>query len=307
METPGVPASTLDRARAAAARRSAPVMFIENVGQFDERARFQVRGGDSTLWLSEDAIWITLVERSHAETLERLDVERASVQPADEPRHGANLRLSFPGANPHPRLEPFDRLDTVVSYFIGNGPAKWHPDVPVWGSVRYADLYPGMGLVVGAGLAPARLAPDPGRPQGSPLPWRLEMRHGADVSAVCLRVQGAEAVTLDGDQLRLTTAMAEFSLPLVAADWSGPPAAIAGQHILHPFASPAEGPAIRRSDHQTTRLQDDPSDLLYATFLGGNDIDDGYGIAVDGSGSAYVTGWTWSSDFPTTPGAFDTI
>jgi hypothetical protein len=48
------------------------------------------------------------------------------------------------------------------------------------------------------------------------------------------------------------------------------------------------------------------SDLLYATFLGGNSTDWGSAIAVDGSGSAYVTGWTKSPDFPTTPGAFDT-
>lgn len=37
---------------------SSPVMFIENVGQFDEEARFKVQGGNRTIWLAEDAIWI---------------------------------------------------------------------------------------------------------------------------------------------------------------------------------------------------------------------------------------------------------
>ena len=48
------------------------------------------------------------------------------------------------------------------------------------------------------------------------------------------------------------------------------------------------------------------SDLNFSTFLGGNGEDWGYGIAVDNSARAYVTGWTGSSNFPTTPGAFDT-
>ena len=38
---------------------------------------------------------------------------------------------------------------------------------------------------------------------------------------------------------------------------------------------------------------------------GGSGMTMAYGIAVDGAGNAYVTGCTSSSDFPTTPGAFD--
>jgi hypothetical protein len=39
--------------------------------------------------------------------------------------------------------------------------------------------------------------------------------------------------------------------------------------------------------------------VIYSTYLGGNNDDRGYGIAVDSSGYAYVTGWTNSTDFPT--------
>ena len=52
----------------------------------------------------------------------------------------------------------------------------------------------------------------------------------------------------------------------------------------------------------------DPSggSLIYSTYLGGSDIDAGSGIALDAEGNAYLTGVTTSSDFPTTPEAFDT-
>ncbi len=46
--------------------------------------------------------------------------------------------------------------------------------------------------------------------------------------------------------------------------------------------------------------------LSYSTFLGGAQNESGDGIAVDGAGSAYVTGRTAASAFPTTAGAFDT-
>jgi hypothetical protein len=57
-------------------------------------------------------------------------------------------------------------------------------------------------------------------------------------------------------------------------------------------------------DAYVAKLNVDGSSLVYSTYLGGSGGDYGYGIAVDASGSAYVTGLTTSIDFPVTAGAF---
>ena len=57
-----------------------------------------------------------------------------------------------------------------------------------------------------------------------------------------------------------------------------------------------------------TKLNSTGSALVYSTYLGGtNGADIGQGIAVDTSGNAYVAGLAGSSDFPTTPGAFQEV
>ena len=53
------------------------------------------------------------------------------------------------------------------------------------------------------------------------------------------------------------------------------------------------------------RFSADASELLYSTFLGGLDSDWCEALTIDEAGAAYVVGRTRSSDFPTTPGAFD--
>jgi len=321
-EPPAPSAAWPAPARVEAALDSGPVMFIENVGQFDPCARFQVRGGERTIWLTEDGIWVTVLEQLHEEIRGQGNREMITLSPphlvSSSPQRGVNLKLSFPGANPRPRLEPLERLETSLNYFIGSDPAAWRTDVPVYAGVRYLDLYPGVDLVVGAGLAPA-----PGRPQGSPLPWRLEVRDGADLSAIRLRVEGAEAVELlpspdagEGQGVRVATALGDFSLPLLAVEGATPE----GQpvtfnlkpgtfEVSFPFSAAPHLPLSLSSPEAAgdpAISQDNPDDLLYATFLGGSDWDGGYDIAVDGSGAAYVTGWTYSTDFPATPGAFDT-
>src|SRR5207244_2467228 len=53
------------------------------------------------------------------------------------------------------------------------------------------------------------------------------------------------------------------------------------------------------ADVFVAKLNASGSALVYSTYLGGSGLDDGFGIAVDGAGSAYVTGHTASTNFPT--------
>ncbi len=263
-------------------------MFVENAGQFGEGARFQVRGAERPVWLAEDGIWMTLAGAGSG---------------------GVHLRLSFPGANPHPRLEPFDRLATRFSYFTGDDPAGWQRDVPVWGGVRYRELYPGLDLEItseitgGKGRLVQRLVCGAGcEPDG------LRSRLGS----VRMRVEGADTLAIVGDALEVRTTAGSASVPLIEVPGVAiaglSPARVVGDEVVAPFGLGAETTPLQAGG-ETQAAADRPGDLMYSTFLGGAGDDCPYknaAIAVDAAGNAYVTGMTESWEFPTTPGAFDT-
>jgi hypothetical protein len=60
-------------------------------------------------------------------------------------------------------------------------------------------------------------------------------------------------------------------------------------------------------DGFVAKLSFDGSELVYSSFLGGSASDTAAAIAVNTAGSAYVTGSTQSSDFPTTAGAVQPV
>ena len=64
--------------------------------------------------------------------------------------------------------------------------------------------------------------------------------------------------------------------------------------LQNPFQSTIGG----AFDAFVTKLSPTGSTLIYSTYLGGSDFEQGYSIAVNASGSAYVSGVTNSLDFP---------
>jgi hypothetical protein len=59
------------------------------------------------------------------------------------------------------------------------------------------------------------------------------------------------------------------------------------------------------TDIFVTKLNSNGTALLYSTFIGGSNSDMAYGMELDSNGSAYITGCTYSNDFPNTTGAYD--
>jgi hypothetical protein len=65
--------------------------------------------------------------------------------------------------------------------------------------------------------------------------------------------------------------------------------------------------AVEQSDAFVARLNPTATALEFATFLGGSGLDVAFALALDGDGGAVVGGSTYSTDFPATAGAPDTV
>jgi len=74
-----------------------------------------------------------------------------------------------------------------------------------------------------------------------------------------------------------------------------------------PTASALQKQRSKLIDAFVSTLNPTGSVLVYSTYLGGNSLDYGFGIAVDNARNAYVSGRTYSTDFRITPGAFETV
>ena len=268
------------------------IFFIENIGQFDSHARFLVRGSKGSLFLSDDSLWYTFSNQpTPTDKRKSAKQDLQSVQKTQN-LGSVHLRVSFVAANTQPTIEPINKLDTTFSYFLGNDTSSWHTDVPVWSGVRYKELYPGIDLELGS--------------VNGILRQRIVAHQGANLSAVRMRVEGASSLSLARNSVNVATPLGVIELPLFELDNQGAitPSANALQTHLEGFDISAP---FTKGDNQlvSQKVAQTPPTLLFSAFVGGNDGQNDEivrDIALDQSGDVYLTGYTYSSTFPTKSG-----
>ena len=274
-----------------------PMSFEANRGQTASDVKFLSRGSGYSLFLTSTEAVLSI-----------------GKQPPNQIRAGKSseiggevLRMKLVGANPDPEVTGQEELPGKSNYFIGNDPSRWQTNISTYAKVRYKNVYSGIDMiyygnrqqleydfVVAPGADPRniRLAfpsrDEPGSPAHSDaLGWRE--------GAVPIKIddQGDLVLTAIGSQLRLHR-------PVVYQEVDGSRQSVAGNFVIEDAGQ--VGFEVARYD-MTRPLIIDPT-LVYSTYLGGSSADEGIAIAVDSSGSAYVTGWTTSTNFPTTGSAF---
>jgi hypothetical protein len=185
-----------------------------------------------------------------------------------------------------------DQLPGTVNYFIGSDSSRWHSNIPTYSKVRYTDAYPGVDLVYYGNQ--------------QKLEYDFVVAPGADPRPVKLHFEGATRLTLDNDgDLNVAAKHGNlvFHKPLVYQIKDGKRTPVKGKFQL--LANNDLGFTLGSYDH-SKELVIDP-DLAYSTYLGGSASETLSGVAVDTGGHAYVTGTTYSSDFPVTSGAFEGV
>jgi len=275
-----------------------PLLFIPNKGQFDERVFFAVNGRDKSIYFTAEGLTYVLMEQKKEE---RQDLVRSlrDIGQVREDQVAARKRwavkLDFVNVNKGVKPESLKESETVISYFKGKRD-DWKAGMRASSRIIYRNLWDGIDLVYYGTV--------------NRMKYEFIVHPGADPEQVRLVYRGVDDIKVDGDgRLVVETPLGGF-VDDVPVAWQGDGDNRKEVKISYELKKGDSGAgrseygfAVGKYDRDLPLVLD-PAVLVYCGFIGGSDEDYGYGIAVDVSGNAYVTGYTSSNDssFPVAVG-----
>jgi Beta-propeller repeat len=237
-----------------------PLSFERNQGQSDDAVEFLSRGKGYTLFLTPTAAVFSL----------RNADKKSSV-----------LRMNLVGADANAQLDGEQELQGKVNYMIGNDRTKWRTGIPTFRKVHYDDVWPGVDMIWYG--------------TQTELEYDFVVKPGSSVSQLRIFFEGAEKMRLDDDSNVMITSNGEevrHSAPVVYQGQQ----AVTGKYIIK--GTNEIGFEVGDYDHSKP-LVIDPV-LIYSSYIGGSANDEGFTVAANVNGEAYVAGET-SSDAATFP------
>lgn len=268
-----------------------PLYFIENQGQMNEKVAYYVRGSDKTLYFTSTGVTFALMKgKEKADSMDIRDICEPSNEERAEPEYERWIvKLDFLDMNiVKPRGE--EKQEAIFSYFRGKS-REWKTGIPTFNRIIYEDLWPGIDLVYFGFM--------------NGIKYEFIVKPGSDVGMIRLVYQGVS------DVHKNEMGALEISTPACCFEDGAP---LAYQVIDGNKVEVSVGYALQRRAMQDAcsvgfdvgafdrnlPLIIDPEMLIYCGYIGGAGDDICEGVAVDGSGCAYVTGWTNSdeSSFP---------
>lgn len=270
-----------------------PLAFEPNLGQAPARFFWTARGQGYQLFLSSTGAYITVAQPVAASPTDaafpipgRLGARLAAPLKGRVSVIGMNL----PGSHPWSEIQGLESTGGVSNYLLGQDRQDWHSGIPRYGRLRVKNVYDGVDLVFYG--------------HGHELEYDFVLAPGADPNQIRLAFEGADPLRVDsktGDLIIKTKSGLEMRhvRPRVYQQIGGKSVEVAGGYrILN------NGQAAFRLAAYDRRgaLVVDPT-VEFTTFFNGNSQDYGVAVAVDAQGNSYVTGQTFSTDFPDSAGS----
>jgi len=262
--------------------------FVENRNQWHSNVLFKAKFANGALFAEKNCITYILLNSSQLESF-----VAAKNNPAlsfSGNIDAAAYKMNFIGANEAVKVFGKDELPYYHNYYIGNDKNKWASNVPVFHDIYYENIYPGIDLTFFQ--------------DHDYLKYEFIVKKSAAPEAISLHYDGVKSITLNHDNLIITTGVGdvvELKPRAYQIDKNGDTIVVDCQYqVTKQLVSFKLG--IYDKD---LALVIDPT-IIFSSYSGSTADNWGYTATYDDLGNLYGGGIVFGLGYPLTTGVYQT-